>query len=66
MTKSIIRSKIALLKDFLIIKGNDKPRIEATKKMLADCTEHEAERLFRDLIMGTTTLDNILTKRGFI
>lgn len=66
MTKMAIREKISILKDFCILKKTDTMKIEATKKLLANCTDFEAERLLRGVFTNAYTLDQLLAKKGMM
>lgn len=67
MTKSAIREKISLLKDFCILKRDETDKIEATKKLLKTCSnEYEAERLLRGIFTDQYTLDELLIQKGVI
>ena len=65
MTKSAVREKISLLRDFCILKRDEKEKIEATKKLLSQCAnEYEAERLLHGVFTDRYTLDDLLISKG--
>ena len=66
MTK-IIREKIALLEDFCIIERSHDERRKLVRKALRQCgTELRMEQMLHDVIMGTTTIETVLAKRGLM
>ena len=66
MTKMLVREKVGLLKDFCVLNKKDKGMVMAVKTLLLNCTELEAERLFRDILDGVYTLEELLIKRGLM
>ena len=65
MTKSVIRKKISLLKDFCVLKKDDTEKIEAVKKLLGQCdNEHEVERMLRGVLTCQYTLEDLLISKG--
>lgn len=65
MTKSVIRTKISLLKDFCVLQKGDTEKIEAVKKLLSQCdNEYEVERMLRGVLTYQYTLDDLLISKG--
>lgn len=65
MTKSVIRKKISLLKDFCVLKKDDTEKIEAVKKLLGQCdNEYEVERMLRGVLTCQYTLEDLLISKG--
>lgn len=63
----IIREKIALLEDFCILRKHNDNRRRLVRKALKECgSEIKMEQMLHDVIMGNTTLDKMLIKRGLM
>jgi hypothetical protein len=63
----IIREKVSLLRDFCILKGNKDPRTAAVKEALKQCgTELRMQNMLHDVLVGRTTLDEMLKKKGLM
>lgn len=62
--KDLVEKKIALLHDFCLLKKND-DREPLVKAVLDKCVdEYEMSRVLRDVLVGNTTLDAMLTRKG--
>ena len=63
----IIREKIALLEDFCIIKKRNDERRKLIRKALRECgTELRMEQMLHDVLVGNTTIDAVLQKKGLM
>lgn len=63
----IIKEKIGLLEDFCIISKYHDPRKKLVRKALKECgTEIKMEQMLHDVLMGNTTIDTVLKKRGLM
>lgn len=64
---NIIRQKIELLEDFCIIKRSHDSRRKLVRQALRECgTEIRMEQMLHDVLMGHTTIETVLAKRGLM
>jgi hypothetical protein len=65
--KTIIREKIALLEDFRILQKKKDPRKKIVREALKQCgSEIRMEQMLHDILVGRTTLDAVLQKKGLM
>lgn len=65
--KSDINEKVSLLRDFCILKKEDKETEKAVKTLLKQCkTELKATIVLHDVLQGRETLQQLLKRKGIV
>ena len=62
--QDLVDKKVSLLHDFCLLKKND-DREQSVRAVLDKCnTENEMSIVLHDVLVGNTTLDAMLTRKG--